>query len=663
MYCDCVLPLPLDGSLTYSVPAGLFPQVGQRVLVPLGRSKHYTALVVKVHDQKPDCQTKDIVEVMDETPIVLPVQMKLWQWVSDYYMCSMGEVFKAAIPAGLKSTKKKNSRTTRVEELDFEVRTIHPLTEHQTRAYDRIKELWQEKPACLLHGVTSSGKTEVYIHLIDEAIREGKQVLYLLPEIVLTTQLTERLRRVFGSRLGIYHSKYSDAKRVEVYRKQLSDEPYDIIVGVRSSVLLPFRRLGLIIVDEEHETSFKQQDPAPRYNARSVALVMASMVGANTLLGSATPSMESYENALKGKYGLVTLKQRYENMMLPEVEVVDMKEERRRKMATGLFSSRLLAEIRQTLDAGHQVILFQNRRGYSPMIECKVCGWVPQCPRCDVSMTFHRRLATLSCHYCGYSVPVPEICPQCETKSLTSKGFGTERIEDTLSQLFPQATVKRMDLDTTRSRAHYEELLTDVKERRADILVGTQMVAKGLDFAGVRLVGILDASSMLRQPDFRAYERGFQLMAQVAGRAGRHELRGKVILQTMEVSSSVIAQVVNHDYEGMFREQIEERRQFSYPPFCRLTDIYVKHKDMAVAEHMAEEMAAVLRRVFGTRVLGPVAPPVARQQSLHIRKITLKTEISASPSAVSARLTEIVNYIKSKDVFRSASVVLDVDPL
>ena len=663
MYCDCVLPLPLDGSLTYSVPAGLFPQVGQRVLVPLGRSKHYTALVVKVHDQKPDCQTKDIVEVMDETPIVLPVQMKLWQWVSDYYMCSMGEVFKAAIPAGLKSTKKKNSRTTRVEELDFEVRTIHPLTEHQTRAYDRIKELWQEKPACLLHGVTSSGKTEVYIHLIDEAIREGKQVLYLLPEIVLTTQLTERLRRVFGSRLGIYHSKYSDAKRVEVYRKQLSDEPYDIIVGVRSSVLLPFRRLGLIIVDEEHETSFKQQDPAPRYNARSVALVMASMVGANTLLGSATPSMESYENALKGKYGLVTLKQRYENMMLPEVEVVDMKEERRRKMATGLFSSRLLAEIRQTLDAGHQVILFQNRRGYSPMIECKVCGWVPQCPRCDVSMTFHRRLATLSCHYCGYSVPVPEICPQCETKSLTSKGFGTERIEDTLSQLFPQATVKRMDLDTTRSRAHYEELLTDVKERRADILVGTQMVAKGLDFAGVRLVGILDASSMLRQPDFRAYERGFQLMAQVAGRAGRHELRGKVILQTMEVSSSVIAQVVNHDYEGMFREQIEERRQFSYPPFCRLTDIYVKHKDMAVAEHMAEDMAAVLRRVFGTRVLGPVAPPVARQQSLHIRKITLKTEISASPSAVSARLTEIVNYIKSKDVFRSASVVLDVDPL
>ena len=663
MYCDCVLPLPLDGSLTYSVPAGLFPQVGQRVLVPLGQSKHYMALVVRVHDQKPDCQTKDILEVMDETPIVLPVQMKLWQWVSDYYMCSMGEVFKAAIPAGLKSTKKKNSHATRVEELDFEVRPIHPLTEHQTRAYDQIKESWQQKPTCLLHGVTSSGKTEVYIHLIDEAIREGKQVLYLLPEIVLTTQLTERLRRVFGSRLGIYHSKYSDAKRVEVYRKQLSDEPYDIIVGVRSSVLLPFRRLGLVIVDEEHETSFKQQDPAPRYNARSVALVMASMVGAKTLLGSATPSMESYENALKGKYGLVTLKQRYENMMLPEVEVVDMKEERRRKMATGLFSSRLLAEIRQTLDAGYQVILFQNRRGYSPMIECKVCGWVPQCPRCDVSMTFHRRLAMLSCHYCGYSVPVPEICPQCETKSLTSKGFGTERIEDTLSQLFPHATVKRMDLDTTRSRAHYEELLTDVKERRADILVGTQMVAKGLDFAGVRLVGILDASSMLRQPDFRAYERGFQLMAQVAGRAGRHELRGKVILQSMEVSASVIAQVVNHDYEGMFREQIEERRQFSYPPFCRLTDIYVKHKDLAVVEHMAEEMTVALRRVFGTRVLGPVAPPVARQQSLHIRKITLKAETSASPSAVSARLTEIVNYIKSKDVFRSASVVLDVDPL
>ena len=663
MYCDCVLPLPLEGSLTYSIPAGLSPQVGQRVYVPLGASRHYTALVVRVHDDKPQYVTKDIVEVLDDAPTVLPQQMSLWQWVAGYYMCSLGEVFKAAVPAGLKKLEKQVRHRRSPEESVSDTVPMHALSEAQSTALSQIKSVWQSKSVCLLHGVTSSGKTEIYIHLIDEAVRQGKQVLYLLPEIVLTTQLAERLRAVFGSRLGIYHSKYSDAKRVEVYRKQLSDTPYDIIVGVRSSVLLPFRNLGLVIVDEEHETSFKQQDPAPRYHARNVALVMAAAVGAKTLLGSATPSVESYENALRGKYGLVKLMQRHEGLQLPEVEIVDMAEQRRRKMTTGPFSSRLLSEIRSTLENGHQAILFQNRRGYSPLLECSVCGWVPRCPRCDVSMTYHKRQNRLTCHYCGYTVDSPSQCPQCETENLQSKGFGTERIEDTLSRLFPEARIRRMDLDTTRSRSLYEGIIDDFQQGNTDILVGTQMVAKGLDFANVRLVGIMDASAMLSMPDFRAYERGFQLMAQVAGRAGRHAFRGKVVLQTRDAEADVISQVVNHDYDGMFRDQREERSLFMFPPFCRLTDIYVKHRDEDVAEHMAEEMCRLLRRVFGERVMGPTTPPVARRQSLHIRKMTLKVEPTASPQAVAERVREIVSHVSSRDVFRSAAVTIDVDPL
>lgn len=663
MYCDCILPLPLESSLTYSVPAGLFPQVGQRVFVPLGRSKHYIALVVRLHDVKPEYDTKDIIEVMDDAPIVIPSQMSLWRWIADYYACSLGEVFKAAIPSTLKKYVKPKARRRSSADLPLETSPMHALSDVQQQALEQIKSVWRSQSTCLLHGVTSSGKTEIYIHLIDEAIRQGRQVLYLLPEIVLTTQLSERLRSVFGSRLGIYHSKYSDAQRVEVYRKQLSDEPYDIIVGVRSSVLLPFRRLGLVIVDEEHETSFKQQDPAPRYNARNVALMMAASAGAKTLLGSATPSLESYDNARKGKYGLVKLLTRYEGLELPEVEVVDMKEEIRRKTATGLFSSRLLAEVRRTLEDGYQTILFQNRRGYSPLVECKTCGWVPQCPRCDVSLTFHKRLGRLSCHYCGYTTEVPALCPQCETESLRTKGFGTERVEDTLSQIFPEARIQRMDLDTTRSRSSYEKIIDDFQEGRTDILVGTQMVAKGLDFANVRLVGILDASAMLRLPDFRAHERGFQLMAQVAGRAGRHAFKGKVILQTKEASSDVIGQVVRHDYEAMFLSQSEERQCFFFPPFCRLMDIYLKHKDEHVVEHMAEEMSALLRQVFGERVLGPMTPPVARMQSLHILKLSLKVELTANPILVVARLREVIAHVKSKDAFRSATVTLDVDPL
>lgn len=640
----------------------MFPQVGQRVYVPFGASRHYVALVVKVHDLKPMYETKDIVEVLDDGYAVLPTQMKLWQWVAEYYMCTFGEVFKAAIPMGMKKMVGRKRSVRSGDTQSDQTSAMHPLTAAQYKAFLQIKEVWKDKPTCLLHGVTSSGKTEIYMHLIDEAVKRGEQVLYLLPEIVLTTQLAERLHRVFGPRLGIYHSKYSDSQRVEVYRKQLSDEPYDIIVGVRSSVLLPFKKLGLVIVDEEHESSFKQQEPAPRYHARNVALVLASMVGAKTLLGSATPSLESYDNAIKGKYGLVSLTERYEGLMLPEVEIVDMKEERRRKMVTGPFSSRLLSEIRNVLSEGNQVILFQNRRGYSPLLECRVCGWVPQCPRCDVSMTYHRRLNQLSCHYCGYTVSAPTLCPQCESEGLRSRGFGTERVEETLAQIFPEARVLRMDLDTTRTRSRYEEIIHDFQRGNADILVGTQMVAKGLDFARVRLVGILDASAILRQPDFRAHERGFQLMEQVAGRAGRQSLRGKVILQTMDVSEKVVSQVVNHDYEAMFREQKEERSAFVFPPFCRLIDIYVKHRDVNVVEHLAEDLAQMLRNVFHSRVLGPMPPPVSRQHLLYIRKLTLKADTNMPFSQLTKAVRDTITQLRSREVSRNAAVVVDVDP-
>lgn len=763
MYADCIVPLPLEGVFTYNVPAHLDQKVrvGSRVNVPFGPKKQYTAIVIELHDRRPSYSTKDILDVPDDEIMLLPGQMRLWQWVAEYYMCTLGEVYKAAIPSGLKekdgivryrpktvccvsigkeyfdairlnatlvtlrSAPKQQLVMARyielsglsaaitlnnpsllkeitreellkasscspailkavcdrglLEEYEKNVERIptesiptslllQPLSSAQQQAHDEIIRQWSKHDVCLLHGVTSSGKTEIYIHLISKVLSEGKQVLYMLPEIVLTSQLTDRLRRVFGDRLGVYHSRYTDAERVEVYRKQVSDHPYDIIVGVRSSVLLPFRNLGLVIVDEEHESSFKQAEPAPRYHGRSVALMMARMAGAKALLGTATPSIETYHNALTGKYGYVALTTRYGNVCLPEIIPVDIAELKRKKMMNGPFSPQLLSEMRATLERGEQIILFQNRRGFAPVMECNICGWVPRCPHCDVGLTLHQRSASLVCHYCGFSSPMPLRCPQCEGDRLGSKGYGTERIEDELANLFPEARVARMDLDTTRSRTSYEGIIRDFRLGRTDILIGTQMVTKGLDFRKVTLVGVLNASTLLNQPDFRSYERAYQMLTQVAGRAGRSPQnvdgvvrRGRVILQVHDSCQPTVSQVVTGDYTSMYRTQMEERRTFNYPPYCRLIYVYMKHRREHVLEHMADEMASLLRQVFSHRVLGPDMPPVARMQSMYIRKVMVKLEPEANISEVRRRLREIQTYLLAKPEYHSAQLYYDVD--
>lgn len=758
-FADVILPLPLDGTFTYALPDSFAWKVqpGCRVTVPFGAKKTYSAIVLRLHDQKPDgYAVKEAKELLDDAPMLLPNQLKLWQWMADYYLCPIGAVYKAALPSGLKEEdeqsgyKPKMAQYVRLTEVYFnegklvgvfielkrsekqamllmkyldmskaaasltlknpsllieiekqellkasECSTtifnalvqkgilevyekqvdrlehdeipaemvLHLLSPAQQFALDNINKQFQEHNVCLLHGVTSSGKTEVYIHLIHQALEQKKQVLYLLPEIVLTTQLVNRLKRVFGNRLGVYHSKYSDAERVEIWQKQLSNEPYDIIVGVRSSVFLPFQRLGLVIVDEEHETSFKQQDPAPRYHGRNVALVLAHMAGAKTLLGTATPSLETYYNCQRGKYGLVELFERYQQVMMPEIQVVNLAVERHRKMMSGPFSSVLLGDMQLALKNGEQIILFQNRRGYAPTIECHTCGWVPKCPNCDVSLTYHKRLNQVTCHYCSYTAPLPSKCPNCEGIELVNVGYGTERIEDTIKQIFPDVNVARMDLDTTRSRQAYEKILYDFQHGKTDILVGTQMVTKGLDFERVSVVGILNADTMLNMPDFRSYEHAFQMMSQVAGRAGRRNQQGRVILQTKMPELPVVKQVVDNDYKALYETQLEERRIFNYPPLCRLVYIYMKHRYEGTLNGLAYDMAQLLRQVFGPRVLGPDTPPVARVQNLFIRKIVLKVELVANMADVRTRLREILQYYLKQDKYKSATIYFDVDPV
>ena len=539
---------------------------------------------------------------------------------------------------------------------------LNPLNEIQQKAFRSIMSSFHQKNICLLHGVTASGKTEVYIHLIEEVIKAGKQVLYLLPEIALTTQITERLRRIFGSRLGVYHSKFPDAERVEIWQKQLTDNDYDVILGVRSSVFLPFRRLGLVIVDEEHETSYKQQDPAPRYHARSAAIMLASLYGAKTLLGTATPSLESYYNATHGKYALVEMKERYQQIQLPEIEVVDIKELARKRRMSGHFSPFLLQKMREALENKEQIILFQNRRGFAPMIECRTCGWVPKCKNCDVSLTYHKGLNQLTCHYCGYTYSVPKSCPACGGVELVNRGFGTEKVEDDIKQIFPDATVARMDMDTTRTRTAYERIINDFQEGRTDILIGTQMVSKGLDFDRVSVVGILNADSMLNYPDFRSYERAFQLMAQVSGRAGRKNKRGLVVLQTKSPDIPLIHQVVTNDYNALYDEQCAERSMFRYPPFHRLIYVYLKHRKEDVLEQAADCMAAYLRNGLGDRILGPDRPPVGRIQTLFIKKIMIKVEQQASMSKIRTYLQQVQRAIMEDERFKSLMVYYDVDP-
>ena len=815
-YVDVILPLPFPRSFTYSLPDDSVEDIkpGCRVVVPFGQKKFYTAIVCNVHGYTPtEYEVKEISAILDSAPILLPVQFKFWEWLADYYLCTQGDVYKAALPSGLKlesetmveynpdfesetrlsekeqlildllsadpeqcvtklekesgikniltvikslldkeaifvkeelrrTYKPKTEARVRltgkadekrlhilfdvlsrapkqlallmkyvelsgvmgksivkevakkellqragvspailnglVEKKIFEIYyhevgrlnayadetfPLNPLNEHQQRAYGEIKKAFLEKSVCLLHGVTSSGKTEVYIHLIDEVIRQGKQVLYLLPEIALTAQITERLRRVFGSRLGIYHSKFPDAERVEIWQKQLGDKGYDIILGVRSSVFLPFRNLGLVIVDEEHENTYKQQDPAPRYHARNAAIVLAAMYGAKVLLGTATPAIETWYNATNGKYGLVELKERYQEIRLPEILPVDIKELHRKKRMIGQFSPLLIQYIREALDRKEQVILFQNRRGFAPMIECRTCGWVPKCKNCDVSLTYHKGINQLTCHYCGYTYQLPRSCPACDGVELVNRGFGTEKIEDDIKIAFPEASVARMDLDTTRTRLAYERIIADFEQGKTDILIGTQMVSKGLDFDHVSVVGILNADTMLNYPDFRSYERAFQLMAQVAGRAGRKNKQGRVILQTKSIDHPIIAQVMANDYEQMVAGQLAERQMFHYPPYYRLVYVYLKNRNETLLEQMADVMAGKLRTVFGGRVLGPDKPPVGRIQTLYIKKIVVKIEHNASMGRARELLLQVQREMIEDERFKSLIVYYDVDPM
>lgn len=772
-YVEVILPLPLEGTFTYVVPDALLDKVVPcvRLLVPFGKTKTYIGICDTYptdhpnnNDDNDGIEYKAILAILDDGPVLLPQQLQLWHWIANYYMSPIGDVYKAALPSGLKgedtykphteeyvclgkqfrgeqelhialdglarATKQQKvlmsylelSGIANVPELvstdvtqtdnkqhnqlravskdelrntthcslaiinsliekgilqtyrkevsrlnngydKLQPNAIHALNDAQTIAYDKILLQMMAHNVTLLHGVTSSGKTEIYIHLIFKALQEHKQVLYLLPEIALTVQITNRLRCVFGNKLGIYHSRYNDEERVEIWQKQLSNEPYEVILGARSAVFLPFQRLGLVIIDEEHENSFKQQDPAPRYHARSVAIVLAQMYGAKTLLGTATPSIESYRNAQLGKYGLVTLSQRYKDIQLPTIEVVDIKDLRRRKLMSGPFSPRLIAAVRDALQRGEQAILFQNRRGFAPMIECRTCGWVPHCPNCDVSLTYHKSMNVLTCHYCGYTERVPEQCPNCESKGIKGRGYGTEKIEDEIMEVFPDARIARMDLDTTRTKNAYERLINDFSAGKTNLLIGTQMVSKGLDFDHVSVVGILDADNMLNYPDFRAYEHAFTMMAQVSGRAGRKGKQGLVILQTKNPELPVIQQVVNNSYMAFYKSQLEERTAFHYPPFFHLIYIYIKHRNNDIVESASMELGSRIREIFGNRVLGPDKPTVARVKTLHIRKIMLKLENGIDYKLAKQYLRSIRDTMMKEKRYGALTIYFDVDPL
>ena len=772
-YVEVILPLPLEGTFTYVVPDALLDKVVPcvRLLVPFGKTKTYIGICDTYPSDHPNnnddndgIEYKAILAILDDGPVLLPQQLQLWHWIANYYMSPIGDVYKAALPSGLKgedsykphteeyvclgkqfrgeqelhialdglarATKQQKvlmsylelSGIANVPELvstdltqtdnkqhnqlravskdelrntthcslaiinsliekgilqtyrkevsrlnngydKLQPNAIHALNDAQTIAYDKILLQMMAHNVTLLHGVTSSGKTEIYIHLIFKALQEHKQVLYLLPEIALTVQITNRLRCVFGNKLGIYHSRYNDEERVEIWQKQLSNEPYEVILGARSAVFLPFQRLGLVIIDEEHENSFKQQDPAPRYHARSVAIVLAQMYGAKTLLGTATPSIESYRNAQLGKYGLVTLSQRYKDIQLPTIEVVDIKDLRRRKLMSGPFSPRLIAAVRDALQRGEQAILFQNRRGFAPMIECRTCGWVPHCPNCDVSLTYHKSMNVLTCHYCGYTERVPEQCPNCESKDIKGRGYGTEKIEDEIMEVFPDARIARMDLDTTRTKNAYERLINDFSAGKTNLLIGTQMVSKGLDFDHVSVVGILDADNMLNYPDFRAYEHAFTMMAQVSGRAGRKGKQGLVILQTRNPELPVIQQVVNNSYTAFYKSQLEERTAFHYPPFFHLIYIYIKHRNNDIVESASMELGSRIREIFGNRVLGPDKPTVARVKTLHIRKIMLKLENGIDYKLAKQYLRSIRDTMMKEKRYGALTIYFDVDPL
>ena len=750
MLIDVILPLPLRTIYTYALPEGQTAEVGARVLVPFGAKKTYVGIVYKVNappsppeggdvsveslaniaeKQMSNEQSltpppsgkgggafKKVLAVFDEQPVVLPLQLKCWEWIAGYHQCALGEVYKAALPAKMKAVLTKRKRKSPGEKTEiFETQKLSALSEYQQQAYESIRALFfspdasatpsnqkfrslsvaerQNQNVALLHGVTSSGKTEIYIHLIEEMIKQGKQVLYLLPEIALTTQITGRLKKVFGNKLGVYHSKMTDTQRANVWEKLAPPTPPEggdlangqksgasssppseglgeasglegaVILGVRSSVLLPFSNLGLIIVDEEHESSYKQYDPAPRYHARDTAIMLASLHGAKVLLGTATPSVETYRNVQLGKYALVELTRRHQDIALPKIIVSDLKQARKRKQMKSHFSPLLLEKIKEALDRKEQIILFQNRRGFAPMVECKQCGWVPRCKHCDVSLTYHKIHNKLSCHYCGAVYSLPKACPLCEGE-LETKGFGTEKIEEDIKEIFSDVKVARLDLDSTRKKNAYEETIKGFEQGEIDILIGTQMITKGLDFERVSVVGILNADTMLNYPDFRAHERAFQLMAQVAGRAGRKGRQGTVILQTSNPGHPIIRQVIENDYKAMYNNQIAEREAFRYPPFVRLVEITLKHKSAEKVAQASYFLANELKNKLGNHcVLGPDNPVVPRIQNLFLKHIILKFSNNRLLAQNKEMMRDCITQLQKSADFKSVIVSVDVDPM
>ncbi|MDE5806499.1 MAG: primosomal protein N' [Muribaculaceae bacterium] len=821
MFAEVILPLPLYSSFTYEVPEDMENaiQTGSRVLVQFGKKKYYTGIVEHLHSSPPSgYEVKPIMAILDASPVVRYPQIKMWRWIADYYLCSVGEVFKAAVPTGLKPEsetyiaynkdwelpegrslsdreaviiqlmeEKKRLRISEIEnelKLKASARTINKLlemgaleidekvvqkykpkkvayvelccsrddndrlhaffdnvgrsrqqektliawldlsgwmkhgteltvverenlmkvsgaspgvvkalvdkgifrivrksvnrfytnsdsrqpelaalTEAQQKASDEIRNGFRNSKVTLLHGVTGSGKTEIYSHLMSAALADGNQVLYLVPEISLTTQLTDRLRKIFGDRLLVYHSKFSDNERVDIWKRLLSSTKPIVILGVRSSVFLPFSSLGLVIIDEEHESSYKQYDPAPRYNARDAAIVLASMHGAKVLLGSATPSIETYYKALTGKYALVTLAERFKGAELPEVDIIDMRDQRKRKMNKGMLSAPFRKALRHTLEEGNQAIVFQNRRGFAPVVVCSQCGWTPKCNNCDVSMVYHKNIGQLRCHYCGFSRDLPKLCPACGQNGIEIYGYGTERIAEELHKEYDGFRVARMDLDTTRNKDAYQEIIEEFANHETDILVGTQMVSKGLDFGKVKIVGVVNADTLLNFPDFRSNERAFNMLEQVAGRAGRREEKGTVFIQTTQTSSPVLRYVKAHDYISFYNEEIEERKRFAYPPFTKVINIFIKNKDAAAADVAAVIFANRLRQIFGERVLGPEKPFVSRVALWYLQSIMLKVEAGASMKKVKDLIREAYASIAQDKNIKSSIVYFDVDPV
>jgi primosomal protein N' (replication factor Y) len=821
-YADVIMPLPVQSLYTYKVSDEQTGKIkpGCRVTVQFGRRKIYTALVRRIHNTKPGgYHIKNILSILDNVPLVNELQLKFWEWIAEYYMCSPGDVYKSALPSGLKSEsetkvfpapltgqdmnlsekelllldalRKRNVATIKeIESLAGKkdvmslIRSLHDkgvifleerlierykpklktyvtlshtisgkkklnniiemlqkapgqqklflgyldlsdagakagikeidkslllkstcssesalkslvkkeilethrkevsrltevkrkqskpsaLNDYQEKALNNIENTFLKKDVALFHGVTSSGKTEIYIHLIDKMLKHNKQVLYLLPEIAITAQIINRLKNVFGEKVGVYHSKLSDSERVEIWKNITGQSlqhygQYRVILGTRSSLFLPFDNLGLIIIDEEHENTYKQSDSAPRYHARDAAVMLAGFHGAKVLMGTATPSIESYYNAKTLKYGLVELKTRYLDLEMPEIKVVDIRKARLKKEMKSVFSPALLDSVKNALENREQVILFQNRRGFAAYIKCDTCGWIPFCKHCDVSMTYHKHMNRINCHYCGYTIKVPVSCAACGGRYISTQGFGTEKVEDEIPVFFPGARIKRMDLDSTRTKKSYERIIYDFEAGKIDILIGTQMITKGLDFNNVRVVGIINADSMLNYPDFRSYERSYQLMAQVSGRAGRKNERGIVIIQTSDPDNSIIQNVRKNDYQSMFDDQLAERRKFKYPPLYRLVELTLKHKKQHVLDEASGLLAGALRKRFGDRILGPESPVVHKIKDWYLKKILLKMEKDKSVKQSKKFVMDNISELLLKDEFRSLHVVADVDPL